>query len=266
MLRNVFLKTLRDRRRAIAGWSVGLVAMTVFSVALYPSVKENAADLAKLTESLPKEILALVGGDIDFASGAGFLHSRFFAFLGPLLLIVFTIGFGARTIAGEEQAGTLELVLATPVPRRSIVAQKLGGMLAAMTTLGVVLWAAFALGSEAWDVGVTAGRIGAAVLSAVLLALTFGTIALLVGSATGKRAFASTAATVTAVVTYLMNAYASLVDALKPWRYASPWYYYDSANILRGVIEPGNLVVLVGLVAVFSSIALVVFDRRDVGV
>jgi ABC-2 type transport system permease protein len=266
MLRNVFLKTLRDRRRAIFGWTLGLVAMTMFSVALYPSVKENAADLEKLTESLPKEILALVGGEIDFASGAGFLHSRFFAFLGPLLLMVFTITFASRTLAGEEGDGTLELVLATRVPRRSVVAQKLGALLTAMGILGLVLWAAFALGSKAWDVGVSAGPIGAAVLGAVLLAMTFGSLALFVGAATGRRGLASTTATVAAVVTYLLNAYASLVEALEPWRYVSPWYYYDSANSLRGSLEPVNLAVLVGLVALFSSLALIVFDRRDVGV
>ena len=67
-----------------------------------------------------------MGGEIDFASGAGFLHSRFFAFLGPLLLMVFTITFASRTLAGEEKEGTLELVLATPVPRRSVIAREAG--------------------------------------------------------------------------------------------------------------------------------------------
>jgi beta-exotoxin I transport system permease protein len=266
MLRNVFLKTLRDRRRGIIGWSIGLVGLAVFSVALYPSVRENAADLAKLTEDLPKEILALVGGEIDFVTGAGFLHSRLFAFLGPLLLMVFAIGLGSRTVAGEEQGGTLELVLTTPLARRSIVAQKLSALVTAMAILGLVLWGSLVLGSEAWDLGVSADRIAGAVLAAVLLALTFGTLALLVGCATGRRALASTVATVAAVVTYLLSAYSSLVDALRPWRYASPWNYYDSAEVLRAGLEPANVVILFGLVVLFSTLALLAFDRRDVGV
>ncbi|MGH2691289.1 MAG: ABC transporter permease [Actinomycetota bacterium] len=266
MIRNLFLKTLRDRRRGVIGWSIGLVALTVFSLALYPSVRDSAEDLAELTENLPEEILALVGGEIDFVSGAGFLHSRFFAFIGPLLLMVFTIGFGARTIAGEEQEGTLELVLATRLHRRRIVAEKLAALLTAVSILGLILWGALAWGGEAWDVGVPATRIAGAVLSSVLLALTFGTLALLVGCATGRRAIASTVATVAAVGTYLISAYSSLVDALRPWRYASPWFYYDSADVLRGGLEPGNVLVLAALVLVLSTAAIVSFDRRDVGV
>jgi len=266
VLRNVFLKTLRDRRRGVIGWSLGLVALVIFSLALYPSVRDSAEDLTKLTESLPEEILALVGGEIDFVTGAGFLNTRFFAFMGPLLLMVFTIGFGARTIAGEEQEGTLELLMATPRPRRSIAAEKLAALLVAVSVLGLVLWAALAWGSETWGVGVPAARIGGAVLGSVLLALTFGTLAFLVGSATGRRALASIIATVAAVVTYLLSAYSSLVESLRPWRYASPWYYYDSAGVLREGLQPGNVLVLLGLVVLFSTVAILSFDRRDVGV
>jgi ABC-2 type transport system permease protein len=266
MLRNLFLKTLRDRRRGVVGWSLGLVALVIFSLALYPSVRDSAEDLMKLTESLPKEILALVGGEIDFVSGAGFLHSRFFAFMGPLLLIVFTIGFGSRTIAGEERDGTLELLLATPKPRRVIAAQKLAALLTAVSILGLILWASLVWGSETWDVGVPASRIGGAVLGSVLLALTFGTLAFLVGCATGRRVLASTIATVAAVATYLLSAYSSLVESLRPWRYASPWHYYDSAAALREGLQPGNVLILLGLVVLLSTAAILSFDRRDVGV
>lgn len=266
MLRNAFLKTLRDRRRGLLGWSLGLTAMVIFSLALYPSVRASAADLAKLTEKLPREVLALIGGEIDFATGAGFLHSRLFAFMAPLLLMVFSIGFGARTIAGEERDGTLELVLATPVPRRTIVAQKLTAMLAAAAILGVVLWAALAIGSRVWELGVPAARLGATVLAAVLLALVFGTLALAVGCAVGSRRAASAVAAVGAVATYLLNAYASLVQSLRPWRYLSPWHYYDSEEALRSGADPGMLLVLVGIILLFSTAAILSFDRRDVGV
>lgn len=266
MLRNLFLKTLRDRRRGLIGWTIGLVAFSVFSVGFYPSVRESAADLAHLTEDLPDTLLALVGGEIDFASGAGYLHSRLFAFLAPLLLMVFSIGFGARTLAGEEQSGRLELVLASPMPRRLVVFEKLAALVVGVSLLGAALWLALAASGELVDIGVPAARIGGAVLSAVLLALTFGTLALLVGSATGRRAVASSSAAVAAVVTYLLSAYSSLVDGLRPYRYASPWHYYDSADALRAGLEPGNVLVLVGLFLAFSTAAILAFDRRDVGV
>lgn len=41
MLRNVFLKTLRDHRRSLIGWAIGLTAFTVFVLAFYPTVRES---------------------------------------------------------------------------------------------------------------------------------------------------------------------------------------------------------------------------------
>lgn len=48
-------------------------------------------------------------------SPEGYLNGQYFNLLATLLLLIFAIGFGARTLAGEEREGTLELVLATPV-------------------------------------------------------------------------------------------------------------------------------------------------------
>ena len=45
----------------------------------------------------------------------------------PLLLLVAAIGAGARAIAGEEERGTLDLLLSTPVSRRRLALEKLGG-------------------------------------------------------------------------------------------------------------------------------------------
>jgi ABC-2 type transport system permease protein len=42
----------------------------------------------------------------------------------PGMFLVYGVGRGARAIAGEEEHGTLELLLVTPVSGASIIAQK----------------------------------------------------------------------------------------------------------------------------------------------
>ena len=42
----------------------------------------------------------------------------------PLLLMIAAIGAGAGAIAGEEERGTLELLLANPLSRRRLVLEK----------------------------------------------------------------------------------------------------------------------------------------------
>lgn len=263
MLRSVYGKTLRDKRRAVIGWSIGLIALAAYTTALWPTVRDSAEDLSGLIDRLPEAVRALTNSTFDFTTPEGFLSSQPFGFMVPLLLLIFLIGWGARTIAGEEQGGQLELVLATPVPRRQIVAEKLGAILTGGLIVTLILWLAYAAGDAAVGMDVGAATLGALVANAGLLALVFGTLALAVGSLTGSRAMASVVATVAAAATYLLNAFANLVPALEPATYASPWRYYDPQGVLRTGLDPGDVLVLVALSVAFSVAALLSFERRD---
>ena len=110
LLRNTFLRTLRDSRRALFWWSLGLVGMAALMIAVYPAVRDSP-DLNKMVRDYPEALKAFIafGGDLDYASGAGYLGSELFSFMVPLLLLVAAIGAGARAIAGEEERGTLDL-------------------------------------------------------------------------------------------------------------------------------------------------------------
>jgi ABC-2 type transport system permease protein len=72
MLRNVYAKSLRDMRRSIVWWSLGLIAIAALMVAVYPTVRDNP-DLNKLVENYPDALKALIafGGELDYTSGAG---------------------------------------------------------------------------------------------------------------------------------------------------------------------------------------------------
>jgi ABC-2 type transport system permease protein len=218
MLRNTFLKTLRDRRRSLLWWTLGLIGLVFITVGFWPTVEESGEELNRLVEDLPPAFRTLAGGDLDLTSPAGYLNGRLFGFLGPILFLVFGIAFGSRTVAGEEQAGTLELALARPVPRWRIVAEKFGAMTVAMVFLGVVLWASLAVGSPSVGLDIGTGAVAGATLMIVLLGLLFGALALLVGSLTGRRGLALGIATTVAVATYLIDIYASVSEAVKPFR------------------------------------------------
>jgi len=116
---------LRDHRRALAGWCGGIVAYSALIAAIFPSI-EGSADFTKLLESYPDALKSLFGlsGGGDIGTGSGFVDAELFSFMLPLLAIVLSVGSAARTLAGEEDAGRLELVLAYPVRRRDAVLAK----------------------------------------------------------------------------------------------------------------------------------------------
>lgn len=265
MLRNVFLKTLRDHRRSLIGWVIGLTAFTLFVLAFYPTIQESGAQFNRLLKTLPPALRALSGRVADL-SPAGYLNGQYFNLLAPLLLLIFAIGFGARTLAGEERDGTLELVLASPVPRWRIVAEKFAAMTAGTALIGLAMAAILAAGTPAFGIDVPPGRLIQAVLSAVLLGLVFGSLALATAAVTGKRSVAAAVATVLAVNSYLVNAFAPLSDGVDAVKGLSPFYYYSAADPVRNGADPLHLAFLAFLTLVFFGLSLVAFDRRDVAV
>jgi ABC-2 type transport system permease protein len=266
MLRSVFLKTLRDRRRALFWWMVGLMGMTFITVGFWPTIEESGEELNRLVEDLPPALRNLAGGDLDLTSPAGYLSGRVFSFLAPILFLNFAIAFGARTLAGEEQKGTLELVLARPIPRWRLVAEKFAALIVATFLLGAVLWGSLVLGAVPVGLDIGAGPLAAATLMVVLLGLAFGALALLVGSLTGKRGLALGITTAVAVGTYLLDLYASVSEAVEPFRGLSPFHYYDAAVPLRNGVDPAHAAFLLVVTVFLGGFSLLAFERRDVGV
>src|SRR4029450_3606157 len=133
---SVLTKTLREQRRALAWWAVGLVAACVLTTAFYPTISKNAASFQKLLNSLPEGLRRAFGE--NFASPAGYLQARLFSIFAPVLLLIYAIGAGSRAIAGEEEHKTLDVLLSTPVSRRRVLLDKAFAMLAANVGRGGV--------------------------------------------------------------------------------------------------------------------------------
>jgi len=265
MLRNIALKSLRDIRRGFLWWSLGLIGFVALIVSVYPTVHSNPA-LEKLSQDYPKALQAFIafGGTVDYTSAAGYLGIELFSLMVPLLLLVAGIGTGAATIAGEEERGTLELLLANPISRTKVVLEKAVALLLELAGLGVVLWLALWVGAVAVDMEISAGHLAAATLRAVLLALAYGAIAILLGAATGRRTVAIGLTAATAVAAYLVNGLAPLVHALEVPQKLSPFYHYAVGDPLRNGVSFTHMAVLVAIAVVATALAPWFFSRRDV--
>lgn len=267
MLRNLFGKTLFERRRSMIWWTLGVATLIVIIVAFYPTIRDNDA-MGKLLESMPKEMLALAGisDAAALTSPEGYLQGRLFSMLLPLLLLVFAIGVGTRAIAGEEESRTIDMLLANPIRRSQVVLQSFQALLALMAVLGVVTVLALYLSGLGVDLGIGIDRLIAGTASSLLLALFFGTLALAMGAATGKRGLTTGVTSAVAVLGYLVNSLAEAVDWLKPAQKLSPFYYGTTGNPLKNGLDWGNSAVLIVATAALVAIAVVTFERRDVAV
>jgi ABC-2 type transport system permease protein len=245
-------------------WSLGLLFTVLMYASVWPSVRENAAQFGEYFENLPEAIRNLIGG-ADFTTPEGYVQTELFSLLGPILLIVFAVGAGARATAGEEEARTLDLILSTPLPRRRVLLDKFGSMMTATLFLAVLVWISLVVLGPLFDLHLSFQGPAAAVGNLFLLALAFGTVALLAGTVTGTKGVAIGIASGLAVVTFILNTLAPSVDALKPFRFLSPFHYYSAHQPLANGFNAVDILVLAGISAVALVAAVAAFERRDLG-
>ena len=182
MLRSVFLKTLRDQRRSLLWWSLSMVGLPFVTILFYPSMA-NMPEINKMTEEMPEQLLRAFAGEFtDWTSPEGFLNSQLFFVLVPLLFLVLAIARGSSAIAGEEERGTLDLLLSNPLSRWRVVVEKFGAMVTATLALALAFWVGLVIGAIVVDMEISFVGMGQATLSAAILGLAFGTLALAIGS------------------------------------------------------------------------------------
>lgn len=264
MLRTVLGKTLREQRRALIWWAIGLFLAGATYAPFYPSIKENAETLTKYMESMPEFLKeAFLGASGDFVSPEGYLNTELFNFFAPILLLLFAVGAGARALAGEEERQTLDVLLSTPTSRRRVVIDKYLAMLLATAGLAVVLWASIPLTGPPFDLTPSLWDLAAASFMCFLLAMAFGSIALAIGCATGRRSLAIGISAGIAAGTWLLDLLVPAIDSIAWLQKLSPFHYYTDPEPMMNGLGVGGSLVMAGIAAVGFVVALVAFERRD---
>ena len=265
MLNNVFLKTLWEQRHSLMWWSIGMAAVSFITMLFYPSLSE-APELNDLLSGENSLMRAFVGDITDVTSPEGFLNSQLFFLLIPLLFLGFAITHGSGTIAGEEEKGTLELLMSCPITRQQVLVQKWAAMLLTIIVLAVATWIGLVVGVVGIDMDISLLKVAEGTLSASLLGMAFGTLALTLGSATGRRAYSIAIASVIGITSYLINALTPAVELLEAARFISPFHYYIGSDPITNGLHLGHSGVLLLLAIVLYVLAKVAFKKRDLGV
>jgi ABC-2 type transport system permease protein len=263
MLRSVFLKDLWDRRRSMLWWMIGMLVMTGWLVAFYPVIR-NSQEMQDFITDFPPELLAMFGIDpATFLTGAGYLQGELYSFIAPIIVITFTVMGGVAATAREENTGTMDMLLALPIRRSSVILQKIASL--ALTSIAIVASIAVALAvlNTPLDLKLSIGGIVAITSALWLLGLVFGGLAMLIGAFTGNPSVAGGLAAGFAVLAWAANAFVSLFDWLEWPSKLSPFsWFVDGSPLINGWTS-GQVWLLVASLAAIGG-AMVLFMRRDI--
>jgi len=254
---------LARRRRSLFGWAVALAAVAGIYIPFYSVM--GGGEMQAMIDSLPPELVSALGYD-RIGSPEGYLTSTVFGLLAPALMVVFGVGLGARTIAGEEEAGGLELAASAPVRRDVLLAGRIIAMHTEIALLALVTFSVTAVLVRIVGMEVALSGIAAAALGLNLLAIAFATIALAAGAVTGRRGVAVAVGAGTAVAAYVANALSGIVERGDLLERISPFSWYLAGDPVAEGIPVVGYALLGALTLLAWAIALIRFPRRDLGV
>jgi ABC-2 type transport system permease protein len=265
LLRSLFLKTVRDLRGQIWGWGLGSGSLALMVAALYPSFKDQMGVYADMMKGFPAALTAFFGDIAGIGTWSGWLNIEFFSWVPPILA-VFAVVVGTGLIAGEEDKGTLDLLLSQPIRRRRVLLGKFAGF--AVATLLICVLIALCLWSSALMVGETQGlgRLLLAAFDIVPITLASGGLALMASVLFRQRRTATSLAVVVVIGSWFLESLGKVVNVLKPYRSLALFHYYNGGAVLSKGENWANVGVLLGLTVLFVLAALLAFERRDIAV
>ena len=258
----LLLQTIRwNRVRLVAlvlagfGWGI-----------LIPVIYSNFSDVIREmanSGAIPKQMMSFGSGNLFSVPGAitiGFQHPLAIAFLG-----IFAVGTTTGAIAGERERGTLEVLLARPISRRTLY---LTIALAVVILLSVELasllgglWA----GILATDIGdqVDTSALWLVFVNGLMLWGAFAAFGLAASVSFDRHAPAISLALAYLLVNYFLEILGSLWTDVAWSQEYSLFHHFQPAELLTGKADPADFLILTAAILVPLAYALIVFPRRD---
>lgn len=241
---------------ALLGW--GILIPVIYTAFVEPL--RDALDRGLV----PEQFVEFGSGDLLSLTGSitlGLQHPLFLALVG-----IFGVGLASTSIAGERQRGTLEVLLARPISRRSVYATL---ALALLVLLAIPIGATLggmALGANIQGVGdeLDPGLLPLVWLNGVLLWSAFAAFGL-AASVTFSRSGPALGLTLAYTIgMYFLEVLGSLWADAEFLQEYSLFHHFQAKEILSGSADPFDFLLLAALVVVPVTYALIVFPRRDI--
>jgi ABC-2 type transport system permease protein len=262
-LSSVFLKTLRDYQIPILGWGIGMglvVVSPMASVATLLTTPEARAQLASLAATF-----AWNADPVAVTTTGGYATFKIGIFI--FLIAVWPLLAASRMLRGEEDRGTLDVLLSLPRPRLQVALEKLAAMWTALLAMGLLIGLIVLAGGRQF--GADFGLVDALLfgLNLALLCAVIGGLALLISQFTQEGGTAAGWTAGLLLIFIVLDMVHRVVPNSEWISRLSPIYYYNQTKALVPSygVNPGAMLLLLALAVVFSDAAVWLFARRDVG-
>lgn len=251
--------TLRDQRGGVIGLSLTMFGLALMMALIYPSYRDSFADI-----EIPAYFEAFLGEAGSLGSPEGFLTAEVFSWL-PIVVAVFAVVWGTGTLAGDEAAGQLDVLLAQPITRPALLVGKALGLAVGLSAVMLAVFPGLAIGALATDMDIGIGTLLTACLSQVPLILLYLAIGLVSAAGLPSRRSAAVVTTAALVAAYAIEIISGAVPDLADLGKITPLYWSDASKELVDGPQPLRWLAIAALALAVTALAIALFRRREIG-
>lgn len=257
-LRAVIRRGLRDHRRALLTWGGPLGAMSALMAAMWPSI-EGSMDT--MMDSYPEQLKEAFNIR-EITSVEAYIDAEMLSFLIPLAIAFLAVRVIVRALAGAEERGYLDIVLTTPIARRTLVAGAV--VVAALVVAGVLALVTLLTWLTGTLVGVdpSFAVLARGMANVWPLAMFFAGVAVLATAGLHSGGPVTAIAAGVLVAMYVIDLLGKLAEPVEPLRAVSAFKYYGSA--IQDGIDPLAFSGMTLAAIVLTIAGTLLFERRDV--
>lgn len=242
--------------------ALGLSAFAAMMLLVAPGVLAEF-DVAALAESLPPALVAALRLDV-IVTIEGFMALELYWFGWLLVLGVYVAYSAASAVSGDIEDDTLDTLLAAPVSRWRVLAEKFLALLTPVLVVNVVVLVVVYAGTRAIGEPIAAADLLAVHALSVPYLLLWAAFGLVCSVLAPRRVLAEGVAAGALVATFLLETVADGTD-LELLGALSPTRYYDPVGILTASqYDYAGAAILLAGAGVLLLAAGAAFARRDV--
>lgn len=263
---SVFRHSLSRYIGQILGWGIALALLCAYGLLLYDTLVEPEAQqqYLQLISSYPPELMTFFGDMSQMFTPGGYLDTLFFSYI-PIVIGIFSILTCASLIAGDEEKGILDLVLAHPISRAKLYIGRLGAYTSATILILFISWLGFVFALPKTSMDATAWELILPFLSLFSLLMFFGTLTLLLSMLLPSLQWAAMTSGLILVASYFLTSLARLSENLRPIEKYFPMHYYQGGQALTKM-NWSWFGLLLAFSIIFAGFAWWLFERRDIRV
>ncbi|MDR2748484.1 MAG: ABC transporter permease subunit [Bifidobacteriaceae bacterium] len=259
MLKNIFGKTLFERKMVILEWFAATLVVLFGTAMIFPGIRDS---FGTVMGTMPDSMKGWMGTTDSWSTYNGYAGQELFHQM-VILPSIAMILFGANFLAGEEGSTLLLTTLSKPLKRYNLYLQKYFALVVTLFAIMAGYFLGIILGGIALGESINYQAMLQSTLVATLLALVLGTLSFCLGAATGKKSIAGVVVGFYAFLSYFIASLSTAGDIVDKISYATVFRYFVPHDIMAGNFDVNNVFILLAIIIVPHFIALPIFAKRD---